>query len=325
MDNRRKKTVDKRELLLATLQGEKTDRVPCGFWFHFPEEKMHGEASVKAHLEYYESIDADMLKIMNEHLYELDREVANAKEWRNVTPLKIENTPYVDFIAECKMIKEQMPSDVPLLATIHGVFVSAYHSREEPNYFSNPDNLITLELKEDPESVSKGLYAIADTLLALIEELATVGIDGIYYAALGAEEYRFDRDLFEKYVIPLDKYVIDGIRNAGMLSFLHICKDQVMLPAYQGIDADVVNWAVHECKYPLSTGRDLFPGKTLLGGFDDRSGVLVDGTEQDIAKKADAIIQEVGREKFIFGADCTLPDTAETWRIKAVHEIAKKY
>jgi len=317
--------MDKRELLQATLQGEKTDRVPCGFWHHFPEESRYGVASVKAHLDFFQRTDADMLKIMNEHMYVLNREVSKTEDWKLVRQQKFEETPYADFIDECTMIKKAMPSDVPLLATLHGVLVSAYHATEMPGGFSNPNNKITTDLKKDPDSVGKGLQTIANTLVSLIEKLAALGIDGIYYAALGGEEYRFTQDFFEKYVKPFDAYVIEAIHSFGMTSIMHICKDKVMLPAYQGIDADVFNWAVNDCKYSLSDGRTLFPGKTLLGGFDDRSGVLVDGSEIEIIKEGDAIIKETGREKFIFGSDCTLPETVEAWRINTVHSLAGKY
>lgn len=315
--------MNKRELLQATLQGEETDRVPCGFWHHFAEANKYGSASTQAHFDFYKRTDVDMLKIMNEHTYVLDREITKADDWKLVRQQKFEDTPYGDFIDECVMIKKGMPSDVPLLATLHGVLVSAFHATEVPGGFSNPNNKITTDLKNDPDSVGKGLQTIADTLVVLVEKLAKLGIDGIYYASLGGEEYRFSQVFFEQYVKPFDAYVIDAIRNAGMISFMHICKDKVMLPAYKGIDADVFNWAVNDCTYSLADGRALFPGKTLLGGYDDRSGVLVDGTEQQIVAKGKAIIKEVGREKFIFGADCTLPETVEAWRINTVHTLAK--
>ncbi len=31
--------MNKRERVIAALEGRETDRVPVGFWYHFPEEK----------------------------------------------------------------------------------------------------------------------------------------------------------------------------------------------------------------------------------------------------------------------------------------------
>lgn len=314
--------MNKRELLFAAIAGETTGRVPCGFWHHFSGDCKFGDASVKAHKEYFESTDADILKVMNEHMYVLDRKIFRPEDWRKVQRQKFEDTPYVDFIEEFKAIRKEIPAEVPLFATLHGVLVSGYHATEEPGNFSNPDNKVSSHLKEDPESVCTGLRTIAETLVELAARLKQAGADGIYYAALGGERYRFAQDMLEKYVIPLDSYVIDSIHNMDLLSVLHICKDKVRLPSYGSINADIVNWAVHECEYSLAAGRDIFPGKTLLGGFDDRSGILVEGTAEQIAAEAEKILSEAGRKKFIFGADCTLPENIEPWRINVVHNCA---
>jgi uroporphyrinogen decarboxylase len=316
--------MDKRALLFATIAGETTGRVPCGFWHHFSGDCKFGSASIRAHKEYFESTDADILKVMNEHMYKLDREILRAEDWRKVRRQKFEDTPYVDFIGEFEAVRKEIPSEVPMFATLHGVLVSGYHSTEEPGNFSNPDNKVSSRLKEDPESVCTGLRTIAETLVELAVRLKQAGADGIYYAALGGERYRFTQDILERYVIPLDAFVIDAIRDTGLLSILHICKDKVRLPSYGSINADIVNWAVHECEYSLADGRGIFPGKTLLGGFDDRSGILAEGTADQIAAEAEKILSGAGRERFIFGADCTLPDDIEPWRINAVHDMAAK-
>jgi uroporphyrinogen decarboxylase len=314
--------MDKRELLFAALAGETTGRVPCGFWHHFPKDRKFAEPSVRAHKEYFESTDADILKVMNEHMYVLDREISGAEDWRKVRRQKFEDTPYVGFIEEFKAIRKEIPSEVPMFATLHGVLVSGYHATEKPGDFSDPNNKISSHLKEDLESVCTGLRTIAETLVELVARLKQAGADGIYYAALGGERYRFTQKVLEKYVIPLDSYVIDSIHSMGLLSVLHICKDQVMLPSYGSINADIVNWAVHDCEYSLADGRIIFPDRTLLGGFDDRSGILVEGTADQIAAEAKKILSEAGRKKFIFGADCTLPDDIEPWRINVVHSCA---
>jgi uroporphyrinogen decarboxylase len=316
--------MNKRELLLAALGGDTVDRVPCGFWHHFSADCFFGEASVRAHREYFESTGVDVFKVMNEYRYKPDREISRAEDWRKIRRQVFGDTPYVDFIEEFKAIRREIPPEVPLFATVHGVFVSGYHGIKDEADFSDPNNRISCHMREDPESVYKGLWTIAETLTDLAARLKEAGADGIYYAALGGERYRFTQDILEKYVIPLDSHVIDSIRDAGLLSILHICKDQVRLPSYGKINADIVNWAVHDCEYTLAAGRDIFPGKTLLGGFDDRSGVLVEGSADEIAGEAENILSRAGRERFIFGADCTLPDGIEPWRIRAVIDRAAK-
>ncbi|NCC65608.1 MAG: hypothetical protein EOM15_13240, partial [Spirochaetia bacterium] len=207
--------------------------------------------------------------------------------------------------------------DVPLFATVHGVLVSAYHATQIPGFFSDPNNMVSRHLREDPGSVAVGLGRVADTLIELCAQLKEIGVDGIYYAALGGESYRFTPQLFSSYVKVFDKQVVDAIKALDLISVLHICKDQVMLDQYQGIEADIVNWAVHECSYPLVAGRSLFPKATLLGGFDDRSGVLIDGSITQIEQKVDDIVSSAGRSRLIIGADCTLSEDVAHWRLCA--------
>jgi len=314
--------MDKRERLLATLQGEKTDGMLCGFWHHFKDSCKYGHASIQAHVEFFQHTDADILKVMNEHTYRIDCSIEKSSDWKKVNPSSFDASPYPQYIEEFKALKKALPKDVPLFATVHGVLVSAYHATELPGNFSNPHNMVSRHLKQDPSSVAVGLQAIAETLILLCQQLVKAGADGIYYAALGGESYRFERSLFETYVKPYDKQVIDSINDLKAKSILHICKDQVVLPMYQGIQADIVNWAVHESEYSLSDGRILFPEATLLGGFDDRSGVLVEGSEAEIEQEVEAIVAEAGRKRFIIGADCTLPTDIELWRLNAARSHA---
>ena len=314
--------MDRRELLHAVLRGEKTDRIPCGFWNHFSPEYRTGKAAVQAHLDYYENVQPDMLKVMNEHTYRIEKPISSVSDWVGLSPLPFARTGYEEHIEEFRVIRKELPKDLPLFATIHGVLVSAYHATEAPGYFSNPDNLVSRHLREDPETVSKALQSVVVTLSELCRRLIEVGADGIYYAALGGEAHRFERTLFERYVKPLDAAVVDNVRDMGAISIMHICKENVVLPMYQGINADVFNWAIHDCKYKLADGRKIFPGRTLLGGYDDRSGVMVDGTPEEIEKRAAEIVAEAGRERLILGSDCTLPEDVDIRRIKAVMHAA---
>lgn len=313
--------MDRRERLYSVINGEKSDRIITGFWHHFSSEDKFGEASIRAHLDYYNAVDPDMLKIMNEHMFYIPEKVENPEDWTKIRQLPFEKTAYPGYIEEFSALKKALPKDLPLLATIHGVLVSAYHATDTPGNFANLNNKVSRHLRENPEAVEKGLKVVADTLIDLIRNLKKIGCDGIYYCALGDEEDRFTDELFNTYVKPYDKMVLQAIREEGMISALHICKAKIVLPRYADVDTDIVNWAVHDCRYKLSDGRKIIPGKTLLGGFDDRSGVLVDGSREDIEKKAISIVEEAGREKLIVGADCTLPDNVDLWRIRAAQDI----
>lgn len=316
--------MDRKELLKATLAGENTDRVCCGFWYHFDEEHKFGKKSFEAHMQFCESINPDILKVMNEHTFIIKEKISTPEDWKKITRLPFSETGYEDYLDEFKTLKKALPKDLPLFATIHGVLVSAYHATEGVGNFKNVENMVSRHLRQDPDAVDHGLKIIAQTLTELSEKLIDAGADGIFYAALGGEEYRFSEDLFLNHVKPFDKMVIDGIKAHGGMSILHICKDKIRLPLYSGIDADVINWDIHDCKHGIEDGRKYFPQKTILGGFDDRSGILVEGTKQEIEEETMRIIQKAGRQKLIIGADCTLPGDIAPWRIRTAIEAAHR-
>lgn len=88
------------------------------------------------------------------------------------------------------------------------------------------------------------------------------------------------------------------------------------LQAYVDYPGDVFNWASHANDLSLRDGYALFQ-RPILGGFDDRSGVLVDGTYAEIAAEARSIAAMNADIPFLLGADCTLPTNLDSGRIRA--------
>ena len=56
--------MNKRERVIAAMNGKEVDHVPAGFWFHFNGGDAAGDACVQAHLNYYRETDLDFVKIM---------------------------------------------------------------------------------------------------------------------------------------------------------------------------------------------------------------------------------------------------------------------
>ena len=260
----------KREELLAFLKnGTPMRGVPAGFWMHFPVTAQHGGAAIDAHMQYYGETGVPLVKIMNEHPYRLAERIETPEDWRKVRPLKLEDTDYPAFLDEIRMLRARMGEDALILATIHGVLVSACHATDGMGKFPDLNNTITRHLKENPEATAVGLNAIADTLKRLSAACIEAGADGIYYAALGAEEERFSEALYTTYVKPLECDLLGSLMERGAV-FLHICKDHPRLPMFQGYPCHVVNWAEHSSSYTLEDGAALFG---VVGGAVEKERV----------------------------------------------------
>ena len=307
--------MNKIERVRAALNGEIPDAVPASFWFHFPKDQAHGNAAVKAHLDYYQRADLDFLKIMNEHRYRVETQIKNPSDWRRIKPVPLKSEFYQAQLDEIKMITDRLGGDCLTVITIFNPFSSGKHAS---NY------LIDEHLRTDPESVNIGLQTIAESLAEFSAACLDAGADGIYFAAQGGEADQFEEHIFTKVIKPNDLTVLNAVKDISDFNILHICQDKVRLHLYSDYPGNVVNWAATaQHNVPLLGGKKLF-NRPILGGLDNR-GVIVDGTPEDIRQAVHEVISSFGPRGLIIGADCTLPTEIDVENIHAAVEAARSY
>jgi len=289
--------MNKLERMRTVLAGKMPDRIPASFWFHFPEEQAHGEASVRAHLDYYQRANPDFLKIMNEHPYRVKTQIKKPADWRKLKPAPLKSDFYQNQLDEIKMITDQLNGECLTTTTIFNPFSSGNHAS---------NRMVTEHLKADPESVDIGLGTIAESLAEFALACLEAGADGIYFSAQGGEADRFTEHQFLEFIKPHDLTVLEAIQGKGELNIIHICRDNIRLHLYSNYPGNVFNWAVTApVNLSLKAGKKLFQ-RPILGGMDNR-GVIVDGTPDDIEAAVHEVIRTVGPKNLIIGADCTLP------------------
>lgn len=318
------KIMTKRERIITLLQGKIPDCVPTGFSLHFPKEENSGPEGVKAHLKFFQETDTDLVKIMNENLV-TEQTVRTPEDWSQV---KWEETP-PSFVKKqlefTKEILENYPGDGYSLGTLHGIVASSIHPIEKTYGYDGSRTLLVQHLREKEEPVLDAMKRIAEAMCQLAWGYADLGVDGVYYAALGGETRWFTDEEFERWVMPFDKLILSEIRKAGCSVFLHICKDGLKMERYRtyGELCDVVNWGVYETSFSLEEGQKLFPGKIVMGGLANRSGVMIGGTKEELVKEAQRLVEEFGEKGFILGADCTLPTEIPYERIRWITEATR--
>ena len=298
--------MNKNERVRAALKGQPVDKVPGGFWFHFPSAQAHGQASIDAHLETYRATDVDFVKIMNEHPYRANVEIREPADWRNLRPAPLSADFYQEQLDEIKGIVDGLNGECLTVSTIFNPFSEGNHAA---------DHLVTEHLKADPESVNQGLAAIAESLAEFAVACVEAGASGIYYSAQGGEEDRFSAQEFLNYIKPHDLTILNALKSVGEFHLLHICKDRIRLPLYADYPCHAVNWAATKHNLSLIEGRDLFQ-RTIVGGLGDR-GIIVDGNQEEIQAAVQQVIAEFGPTGLMLGADCTLPTDISLANIRA--------
>lgn len=316
----------KRELVFDTLNGKLTDIVPSTFSFHFPPECKYGDASVKAHLKFFKESDTDIIKIMNENLMPSYPGLYSASDLAGFSS-SCNGKKIIQ--AETDLVKAILDKADPSafsVCTIQGVCASFVHIfRPQYQALSDIRMLHKKFFNENKQLVIDTVKHITDIQSRMVESVLEAGCDGIYYAALGGESHLFSRDEFEEIQAPFDCQVMDIAKKKGKTVILHMCKADLDIERFKPYSpyCDVVNWGVYENNIPLDSGKKLFPGKVIMGGLENRKGILVEGSLEDIRNEVHRLRRKMSGQAFILGADCTLATGLDITRIKTAVDAAR--
>ncbi len=292
--------MNKIERVQAALNGEPVDRVPASFWFHFGPDRVEGHAMAQAHLDYYRRADQDFLKVMNDNRYALIGidQIRRPEDWRSVKPSPISSQPYQAQLDGLREILDAIGDEVPVVTTVFNPYATG-------NYISARQ--VTEHLLADPESVSAGLAAVAESLAQFSHACIEAGAAGLFFSAQGSEIDRFSEEHFQAHIQPHDLVVLQAAQEAGAtFNLLHICGQSVRLAAYVDYPAHAVNWGPQHDNPSLVEGKALL-GRTVIGGVDER-GPIVTGPRAAIEAEVRATINAMGTTGFMVGAGCTVPN-----------------
>lgn len=319
--------MNKRERVMAAVSGGTPDRVPCGFWLHFPHGYEAGPEAVKIHLDFFKASGTDLCKVMNENSLPDNPDLNTPDDWGKLEKIPHDAPFIVRQLELVRRVCEEMHGEAVVLATIHGMVASAFHYLGGGALYDNDKLALTRCLRENPEAFRHGMEVIADYLDYLCGACLEAGADGLYFASLGGEKAMMTDEEFETFfksyeVALLEKYD----KKAPCFNVLHMCKDNLNLARYCGYPGKVINWGVYEQNISLTEGRALLgEDRVLLGGLDDRAGVLVDGTPEEIEQAVHKVLDEAGTVRMILGADCTLPTDISPDRIAAAARATQTY
>lgn len=317
--------MNKKERVLAVVQGREPDRIPTGFWLHFPPDQQKPENMVAAHLKFFEESGTDICKVMNEALLRGNVKVTSPGDFAAALVSDETKRALNRQVDNVKAICDKIGDTALIQATIHGVVVSAHHlSLREGFYVDNKDFLRHC-MTEDRYALLSAYDRVCDVLCDLTWRCVEAGAGGIYYACLGGEKDLFTEEEYHTYVEPYEQRVFSAASCASCFNTLHICKSGLDIARYTALPAQVVNWAIHENNPTLAEGARIFADKVILGGLDDRAGVLVDGTSEEIEAEVHGILEEMQGRRFILGADCTLPTEISCERIMAAVNACGSY
>jgi uroporphyrinogen decarboxylase len=310
------KKANRREALLSLRKaGPGPGFVPAAFFLHFDEKQHFGQAAVDAHLAYFHATGMDFVKVQYERTFPVLPEIRTPGDWKNMPRYGLDfYRPQLEVV---EGLVKAAGKEALVLVTLYSPFMCAGHTASRP--------LLVKHLEEDGDAVRKGLDTITESLLGFVRECRRLGVDGFYASTQGGEAGSpGDARFFKECIMPADLTVMREINETCRFNILHIC-DYVApyadLSPFLAYPGHIVN-----CNPRLTTGalslREVSRmfGRPVMGGM-DRKGVIVSGTADEIRRAAREVL-DAAPERFILGADCTLPETIAWENIRTAIDAA---
>ena len=313
------KPVGKREAMLSLRKGGPgPGYVPAAFFLHFDEASRLGPGAVKKHLEYFRFTGMDFVKVQYERTFPPLSQIQSAADWKAMPRYGLDfYRPQLEVV---DALVKAAGREALVLVTLYSPFMCAGQSASRA--------LLAKHIDENAEAVRPALETVTDSLLGFVRECRNLGVDGFYASTQGGEAGTFrDPSLFAKYVTPCDLRLMREVDSSFAFNILHVCD-------YEAPYTDLTPFAAYpghvvSCSPRLTTGErslrelaQLF-GRPIMGGL-DRKGVIATGTSAEIRLAAEAVLK-TAPERFVLGADCTVPGEGRWEGIRTAIATAHAY
>jgi len=310
--------MNKRDIILNIInETAPTNYIPAAFFMHFRPDHIEGQPAIDKHLEYFKATGMDIFKIQFEQILPRTVTITKPEDWANVPPC-----PADFFEPSLHIVRELVraaKNEALVIMTLYSPFMWF-------KFLTDADTVNT-HFKENPEVMKKGLEIFTDYVLLLVHGCKQVGVDGFYASTQGGEAFRFGRtNIFQDYIKPSDLAVWAEI-NDDPVSILHVCDyhgEYDDFSPFVDYPGQIVSSGLHTSKGMLSPRQisDLFK-RPFMGGL-DRLDTIANGDPDSIRRIVTDLLADAPN-RFILGADCTVPDNTPWENLKTAIDTAHQY
>ena len=306
--------MSKQERLKAALAGKVVDRVPIGFWRHWPGDDQHPESLASVALEFQRRYDLDFIKVPvsstycvddygAEHEYRgsligdreyLDPVVKNIDDWDRIQPLNITKGKYGQHLQALRMIIDKRESNTPVIFTIFNPLAMA-------SYLAGDENLL-VHLRRYPDKVEKALKALTETCASFVKAVIAEGADGIFLSTRWASYELMSEEEYLRFGKPGDLVVL-AASSGGWFNVLHLHGQHPMFSTLADYPVQAINWHDRTAWPGLTEAKKLFRG-AVMGGVEQYK-VLNLGSPLDVELQVHSAIDLTKGRRLIIAPGCT--------------------
>ncbi|MDR1299211.1 MAG: hypothetical protein LBJ84_03030, partial [Oscillospiraceae bacterium] len=186
--------MDKRTRVKSAMDCLPVDHAPVGFWVHFFDKGIFGDACVKAHLDYYNALDLDFVKVMSDGYFGFPNglKIESVDDLYRMKPIEADHPWITDQVERAAAIVDKLGGERMIFFNIFNPFSSLKYGFTED--LIHCDEIIMQFVREDKNAVKRALDIVVAGNALLCELLVKkAGCDGIYYCVQNAETDRFTK------------------------------------------------------------------------------------------------------------------------------------
>lgn len=310
--------MSKRERVQAALAGNDVDRVPVGFWRHFPGDDQRADTLVAVTLDFQRRYDLDFIKFPVSSVYcvadygikheyqgspdgtrvYLERAVKKIDDWDRIEPLDIHKGVYGWHLQSLRQVIDEKSADIPLVVTIFNPLAMAF-------YLAGDDAALAC-MRLNPDGFKRALQVLTRTCADFVREVIKAGADGIFLSAKSASYDIISEEEYEKFGRPGDLSVLDAAKD-GWFNILHLHGQYPLFNRLADYPVQAINWHDRTTYPNLTQAARIFKG-ALMGGV-EQYRLLHYGSPEDVRDQVKDAVQQMDGHRLIVTPGCTYPLT----------------
>lgn len=323
--------MEKRERVLAALNGEEVDRPPVALWRHFPEHDQTAQGLARAVADWQKKWDWDFVKVTptSGYYFEdwggtfeyrpqgnvhgtrtvLSRPVQSRPALENLKSLDVTQGVYGRELQALRELQKLLDEEVPVLETIFSPFNVAN---------SLMGGFLATAIADYPDELHQAMDAITEVMTEFALAALEAGADSVFFATQMAQPALIDEEQFRTWGIPYDQQVLNALRDHTDFLLLHIHGDNIYfdLPI-SAYPVDAVNWHTRIASPSLHDALTRFDS-AVVGGLTEE--VLVHGHPDEVRTQVVDAVEQTNGRRIVVGAGCVTPITTPEGNIQVVRE-----
>lgn len=324
--------------VVSFIKGTKRNlpRKPYSLWKHFPGQDLRPEDSVKAHVQFQEVVQSDLIKISPHSKYALvdfgvefnpaeynketgsyitkKRPIVQIDDWEKID----EYDPQTGELGKQIELVRQLSKQIDSVPTMMTVFLPTMIARK----LVHEDKLID-QFNENKELIKDRLQVITKVTTEYAKICIEAGATGLFVATQETDPNEgWSPDIWNQIAYPFDKQVIEKVRSKAEFQVLHLHGEDIFFKeVLRKLSVEAINFHAFPdfpSFFSSSEMTRIYDG-TLLGGLEDN--LFIDTLDKNsLETRIDDLIQsnKPVSSQMILSPNCVLPQETTTDRLRDI-------